>query len=115
VLMDFTGSSNYSFDCDGFLPALVNPLIRKEARLFGSYIVFERFGVNTRIPAERRGWFTEAGVLEGLKALGYSLDEIFRTQIVSQGGVYEDYFEADERVKTVVVVGQRGLAEIGGG
>lgn len=108
VLMDFTGSSNYSFDNDGFLPAQVNPLIREESRLFASYIVFERFGLNTRIPAKRRRWFTEAGVLEGLKSLGYELRETYRTQAVSQGGVYEDYFEADERVKTVVVIGQRG-------
>ena len=115
VLMDFTGSSNYSFESDGFVPALVNPLIREEARLFASYIVFERFGVNTRIPAERRRWFTEAGVLEGLKALGYKLDETYRTQIVSQGGVYEDYFEADESVKTVVVVGGRSPAKADGG
>jgi len=108
VLMDFTGSSNYSFDNDGFLPNLVNPLIREDARLFASYIVFERFGLKTRIPVPRRSWFTEAGVLEGLKALGYKLHEVYRTQTVSQGGVYEDYFEADERVKTVVVVGERG-------
>lgn len=112
VLMDFTGSSNYCFDNDGFLPSLVNPLMREEARLFASYIVFERFGLNTRIPAERRSWFTEAGVLEGLKSLGYKLDETYKTQTVSQGGVFEDYFEADERVKTVVVVGERGLAEV---
>lgn len=113
VLMDFTGSSNYSFDNDGFLPAFVNPLIREDAKLFGSYIVFERFGMKTRIPAERRRWFTEAGVLEGLEALGYKLYETYRTQTVSQGGVFEDYFEADERVRTVVVVGERGLADAG--
>lgn len=110
ILMDFTGSSNYSFDNDDFLPALVNPLIRQDAKLFASYIVFERFGVNTRIPAGRRSWFTEAGVLEGLKSLGYELHETYSTQTVSQGGVFEDYFEADERVKTVVVIGQRGSA-----
>lgn len=110
VLMDFTGSSNYSFDNDGFLPGLVNPLIRQDAKLFASYIVFERFGVKTRIPAGRRSWFTEAGVLEGLKSLGYELHETYRTQSVSQGGVYEDYFESDERVKTVVVIGRRGSA-----
>lgn len=107
VLMDFTGTSNYSFDNDGFLPDLVNPLMREKARLFGSYIAFEKFGVNTRIPADRRLWFTEAGVLEGLVGLGYRLKETYRTQTVNQGGVFEDYFEADERVRTVVVVGER--------
>ncbi|SCZ76490.1 MerR family transcriptional regulator [Acidaminobacter hydrogenoformans] len=113
VLMDFTGTSNYSFDNDGFLPDIVNPLMREKARLFGSYIVFERFGINTRIPADRRLWFTEAGVLEGLAGLGYKLNETYRTAVVSQGGVFEDYFEADERVRTVVAVGARGSDEVG--
>ena len=107
VLMDFTGTSNFSFDNDGFLPEIVNLLIREKARLFASYIIFERFGVNTRIPVNRRLWFTEAGVLEGLSGLGYQLNETYRTAVVSQGGVFEDYFEADERVRTVVAVGER--------
>ncbi len=113
VLMDFTGTSNFSFDNDGFLPEIVNPLMREKARLFASYIIFERFGVNTRIPANRRRWFTEESVLEGLTGLGYKLAETYRTQTVSQGGVFEDYFEADERVRTVVAVGERGAANAG--
>lgn len=107
ALLDFTGSSNFNFEAADSLPALVDPLVKARARIFGSYIVFERFGVNTRISPDRRNRFTEAGVIDSLKSQGFEMTEIYSTRSVGRGGVYEDFFDEDERVKTLMVVGCR--------
>jgi DNA-binding transcriptional MerR regulator len=106
-LLDFTGTSNYSFDHSDFLLSRIHPLVKAQAKLYGSFIVFDRFGVKTRIPEPMRANFTEAALRNRIEHLGFRLTQTYTTQSVNQGGVYEDYFNDDEVVRTFICIGER--------
>lgn len=99
-ILDFSGTSNYSFEHSDFLLERVNALSAPQARLYASYIIFDKFGFNTQIAIPFRDNFKEKVLRKNIEALGYRFGETHTTQATDKGGAYEDYFASDESIHT---------------
>ncbi|MDO9592891.1 MAG: MerR family transcriptional regulator [Erysipelotrichaceae bacterium] len=106
-VLDFSGTSNYSFEHADFLLDRINQFVTPEASLYASYIIFEKFGLQTRIPPNNREHFKEERIRENLAELGFNFVEACNTQATDQGGFYEDFFQPDESVRTFLCVAKR--------
>ncbi|WP_166239837.1 MerR family transcriptional regulator [Paenibacillus turpanensis] len=107
VVIDATGSSNYGFEHEQFLLGCIDPLVKRDAHLLGSYIAFHHFSTDSKIEPRLRHNFIKQRIQENLQGLRYiSLDE--RTSPnMDQGGVYEDFFVQGEEVYTYSYFGKR--------
>jgi DNA-binding transcriptional MerR regulator len=106
-VLDFSGTSNYSFEHADFLLERINHLVKPEAHLYASFIIFEKFGLQTRIPPENREHFKEERIRENLAELGFNFVEAHNTQVTDQGGEYEDFFQPDESIRTFLCIARR--------
>lgn len=107
VLLDISGTSNYSFDNEAFLLNLVDNYVKDNAMLIGAYILFKNFGMNSQIEERYRKNFILKNVKEGISGLKYkSIDE--RTSgYIEKGGKYENYFNQGEKVYNYIFYGKR--------
>lgn len=107
VLIDASGTSNYSFEHDEFLLRLIDNHIKEDAILIGSYILFKNFGTNTLIEERYRKNFIIEQIKSNISSLKYKLLDDVTSDYVEQGGKYEDYFKKGEKVYTYIFYGKR--------
>jgi DNA-binding transcriptional MerR regulator len=107
VLVDASGTSNYSFEHDEFLLRLIDKHIKEEVILIGSYILFKNFDANTLIEARYRKNFTIEHIKRNINDLKYKLLDDATSDYVEEGGKYEDYFKKGEKVYTYTIYGKR--------
>ncbi|SFB09246.1 MULTISPECIES: MerR family transcriptional regulator [unclassified Bacillus (in: firmicutes)] len=98
IVMDHAGTSNYSFEHETFLLKDIDYLIKQDALLLASYIVFKNFDKNSKIEACYRNHFKMDVINEELYKLGYRALEERISDSVDKGGKYEDYFVEGEEV-----------------
>jgi DNA-binding transcriptional MerR regulator/SAM-dependent methyltransferase len=107
IILDISGTSNYSFNHQHFLLDLVDNVAREDAYLYGSYILFKGFSKNSLIDRQYRKNFMLENVKDRIRALGYgTLDERI-SDFVDKGGKYEDYFVDGEKVCTYSIFAKR--------
>ncbi len=106
VLIDISGTSNYSFHYTDFLLERIDKYVKDQSDLIGAYIVFKRFVSNSFIEIKYRKNFLEKNVKERLLGLGYKLDESI-SNIIDKGGAYENFFKAGEKIYFYLVLGKR--------
>jgi ubiquinone/menaquinone biosynthesis C-methylase UbiE/uncharacterized protein YbaR (Trm112 family) len=106
-LIDYSGTSNYSFDHTEFLLNEVNRYTKADCKLASTYILFKKFGLNSLIEDKYRSNFILENIKDNLKKLNYqAIDE--KTSIpLNKGGMYEDYFVEGEEVYFYQFYGQR--------
>ena len=107
ILMDYSGSSNYSFTHTDFLLTLVDHLVKEHAVLYGSYILFQKFGTDNQMEEKHRKLFKLKQVKEQLAQLQYKMKDEHVTEYVEKGGKYEDYFVSGEQVYSYLCYGER--------
>ena len=107
VVCDFTGTSNYSFDNKGFLLSLIQRYYKKDAELYGAYIVFKNFSHESQIPPDFRPNFRKDCLEERIEQLGFVKHVEYLSNTVSKGGIYESYFKDDEKVAAYCFIGKR--------
>lgn len=107
VICDYSGTSNYSFDHGDFLLESIERYFKPDAALLGSYIIFKNFSQNSTIPMDRRPNFRLDAVKKRIEKLGFSKRAEYASDVVTKGGIYEDYFRDDEKVMTYSFVGKR--------
>lgn len=107
VLVDASGTSNYSFEHDEFLLRLIDNHIKEDAILIGSYILFKNFGTNTLIEERYRKNFIMEQIKRNISSLKYKLLDDVTSDYVEAGGKYEDYFKKGEKVYTYIFYGKR--------
>lgn len=113
VLLDISGSSNYSFDHTEFLLEIIDPLLKRDARLHGYYILFENFVSRSNIPLHLRHGFKLEHIKNHLKALKYVCVDDYISEPVDKGGPLEDYFVDGERVRTYLYSGMKSIKPLG--
>jgi DNA-binding transcriptional MerR regulator len=107
VLLDISGTSNYSFEHEQFLLDLVDHYVKDRAILLGGYIMFKKFASDSLVEEKNRKNFTLDHIKERIMNLGYSLNEERVSDFVEKGGKYESYFKKGEKVYTYNFYGKR--------
>lgn len=107
VLLDISGTSNYSFEHEDFLLRLMDHYVKEKAALFGSYILFKNFCNNGLIDKKYRLNFIERNIMEKIKSLGFEVVEELTSDYVEKGGEHENFFVEGEKVYTCLLHGER--------
>ena len=107
VVFDITGTSNYSFGHEGFLLDLVDPYVKEEGYLFGTYITFKNFSLNTLVENIYRKNFILDNIKCKIKELNYKTIDENTSDYINKGGKYEDYFVEGEKIATYCFYGKR--------
>jgi len=107
VLIDSTGSSNYSFDHEEFLLDEVRDFLKEDVYLLGSYILFEKFMPESLIPLSFRQNFILDNIQKGISRLGFEMISDETSNLIENGGVYENYFIEGEKVYNYLYFGKR--------
>ncbi len=107
VLLDYSGTSNYSFENEEFVLNLIDKKIKDNALLLGAYILFEKFGLNNPMPSQIRKNFILKNIKKEIKALGYEAIDEKKSSTLQKGGKYESYFTEDEKVSAYGFYGRR--------
>lgn len=107
MLVDVSGTSNYSFDNEEFLLELVDKLVKDNADIAGTYILFKNFAEKSLIDYKYRKNFMLDNVKKQILKLKYSIVEENISNYMEKGGRFESYFKEDEKVYSYLVLGKR--------
>lgn len=107
VVLDISGTSNYSFHNEDFLLKVVDNYIKETTYLVGTYILFKNFAQNSLIEPKYRKNFIASNIKNQLSSLNYKTFEENTSNFVEKGGRYENYFRDGEKVYSYFVLGKR--------
>ncbi|MEH7417265.1 methyltransferase domain-containing protein [Neobacillus drentensis] len=107
LVVDHTGTSNYSFEHEAFLLDKVDSLVKPDGYLLGSYLIFKNFSPKSKIEARYRNNFTIHTIKKNIGDLKYkALDERI-SEPVDKGGRFEDFFVPGEKIYSYSFFGKR--------
>ena len=107
MVLDISGTSNYSFDHEDFLLISIDNYIKKDSALLGSYIVFKNFKNESVIEKNYRDNFLLNNIKDKINKCGYKLIEDRTSGYIDKGGKYENFFVHGEKIYTYVFYGER--------
>ncbi|GKX29225.1 MerR family transcriptional regulator [Vallitalea longa] len=108
ILMDITGTSNYSFNDTRFLLEIIDRYVKKEAYLMGAYILFKNFSERSSIDKTYRKNFMIDNIIKGINDLGYKkITEDYIYDYIKKADKYENYFTKGEKVYLYTFHGKR--------
>ncbi|EQB86792.1 DNA-binding transcriptional MerR regulator [Clostridium punense] len=107
VVLDISGTSNYSFHNEDFLLKVVDNYIKETTYLVGTYILFKNFAQNSLIEPKYRKNFIASNIKNQLSSLNYKTFEENTSNFVEKGGRYENYFRDGEKVYSYFILGKR--------
>lgn len=107
ILIDHTGTSNYSFENERFLLREADQLIKAEGHLLSSFFIFKNFSSKSKIAPKLRPNFSIQFIKEQLGDLMYKLIDDRNSEILQYGGKYEDFFVKGEEVYTYSFFGKK--------
>lgn len=110
VMIDFTGTSDYSFQNEGFLPESLDHYVKERATIYATFIIYDHFGPNTIVAEPFRDNFRYKNIREGLLRLGYQLNEEYASDVVKveeSMGKYESFAQIGDRLQSYQVKGKR--------
>ncbi|MGX5629268.1 MerR family transcriptional regulator [Bacillus thuringiensis] len=107
IVIDQSGTSNYSFEYEEFLLCELNSLFKHNCYLLSSFILFNKFSINSQIAPRLRENFTSEKVTKEIENLQFqSIDESTSNYLI-RGGRYEDFFVQGEEIYTYSFFGKR--------
>ena len=107
TVFDFSGSSNFGFEHEEFLLSKINHLVKQNAYLNGSYILFKNFSANSMREDKYTPNFSRDNIRGSMDELGFKTIEDKFSDYLEHGGKYEDYFVKGEKVYSYLYYGKR--------
>lgn len=107
ILIDATGTSNYSFEHEDFALELIDHYVKEKAILMGSYIIFKKFSIDSLIKEQYRKNFKISYIQNEINKLNYKVADEKTSNILGYAGKYENYFTEGEKVYTYIFYGER--------
>ncbi|MGM1550051.1 methyltransferase domain-containing protein, partial [Bacillus cereus group sp. BceL238] len=107
IVIDQSGTSNYSFEHEEFLLRELNSLFKHNCYLLSSFILFNKFSINSQIVPRLRGNFTSAKVTKEIQNLQFQSIDESTSNYLKRGGKYEDFFVQGEEIYTYSFFGKR--------
>ncbi|MGG3562352.1 MerR family transcriptional regulator [Neobacillus rhizosphaerae] len=107
LVVDHSGTSNYSFEHETFLLREVDALIKSDGYLLGSYLAFKNFSHNGKIEVKYRDNFTVSKIKKNIRELEYTTLEELVSESINKGGKYEDFFVQGEEIFSYLFFGKR--------
>ncbi|MEW9122109.1 MAG: MerR family transcriptional regulator [Thermotaleaceae bacterium] len=107
ILLDLSGTSNYSFENKGFLLDFTDKYIKDKSFLFGAYILFKNFSHNSFIEEGYRRNFILKYIKDSIALLQYKGISENISDYIEKGGKYENYFVEGEKIFLYTFYGER--------
>lgn len=103
VLLDFKGTSNYSFSHEMFLLTHLKKLLKEDTRLMAAFMLFKNFVPNSKVDTIYHKNFKADYIRSKIEDIGFEIDDERITQYVEHGGKFEDFFVEGEKVHTYML------------
>lgn len=100
IVIDQSGTSNYSFEHKNFLLHELNPLFKPECYMLSSYILFKNFSIHSHISIRLRENFTSSKVKGEIQKLQFQTIDERTSNYLERGGKYENFFVQGEEIYT---------------
>ncbi|MGG2092140.1 MerR family transcriptional regulator [Bacillus sp. S13(2024)] len=107
IVIDHSGTSNYSFEHEEFLLREVVSLFKSDCYLLGSFIAFKNFSTKSKIEARFRDNFIARKIKENINSLEYIPLEERTSKYIDRGGKYENFFVQGEEIYSYSFFGKR--------
>ncbi|AFU13285.1 MerR family transcriptional regulator [Bacillus toyonensis] len=107
IVIDQSGTSNYSFEHKNFLLHELNPLFKPECYMLSSYILFKNFSIHSHISIRLRENFTSSKVKGEIQKLQFQTIDERTSNYLERGGKYENFFVQGEEIYTYSFFGRR--------
>lgn len=107
VLIDFNGTSNYSFEHEEFLLNLIDKSLKRKLILIAAYITFNNFSIDSSIIEKVRKNFILKSIKNNILNLQYNIIDEKTSKSISKGGKYENYFKCNEEISSYIVYAKR--------
>ncbi|MED1040694.1 MULTISPECIES: methyltransferase domain-containing protein [Bacillus] len=107
IVIDQSGTSNYSFEHENFLLHELNSLLKPDCYLLSSFILFKNFSINSQITTRFRDNFTSSKVKREIQKLQFNSIDERTSEYIERGGKYEDFFVQGEEIYTYSFFGKR--------
>lgn len=107
IVIDHSGTSNYSFEHEDFLLHELNPLFKTDCYLLSLFILFKNFSSNSQITNNFRANFTLSKVTKEIQDLQFQSIDESTSNYLKRGGKYEDFFVQGEEIYTYSFFGKR--------
>ncbi|WP_439876259.1 methyltransferase domain-containing protein [Bacillus mycoides] len=107
IVIDQSGTSNYSFEHEEFLLYELNSLFKPNCYLLSSFILFNKFSINSQIAPRLRDNFTSTKVKGEIQNLQFQSIDERTSNYLERGGKYEDFFVQGEEIYTYSFFGKR--------
>ncbi len=107
IVIDQSGTSNYSFEHEAFLLHELNSLFKHDCYLLSSFILFNKFSINSQITTRFRENFKLSKVMKEIHNLRFQSIDERTSNYLERGGKYEDFFVQGEEIYTYSFFGKR--------
>ncbi|MFF1993580.1 methyltransferase domain-containing protein [Bacillus mycoides] len=107
IVIDQSGTSNYSFEHENFLLHELNSLLKPNCYLLSLFILFKNFSINSQIIIRFRENFTLSKVTKEIQNLHFQSIDERTSNYLERGGKYEDFFVQGEEIYTYSFFGKR--------
>ncbi|MDG1617530.1 methyltransferase domain-containing protein [Bacillus paranthracis] len=107
IVIDHSGTSNYSFEHADFLLHELNTLFKSNCYLLRLFILFKNFSLNSQITNNFRANFSLSKIKKEIQNLQFQSIDESTSNYLKRGGKYEDFFVQGEEIYTYSFFGKR--------
>ncbi|MBB2481834.1 MerR family transcriptional regulator [Bacillus sp. APMAM] len=107
IVIDQSGTSNYSFEHVEFLLCELATLFKPESYLLASFFAFKNFSTKSKIEAKFRDNFIPTKIKENISSLKYFPIDERTSEYMDKGGKFENFFVQGEEIYSYSFFGKR--------